>query len=61
MKGENEMSEIKNQAEQEALAKRLSEMKPEEVEKAMPNLYGFLCGFQAGRESAKKELESQPA
>ena len=55
------MSEIKNQAEQEALAKRLSEMEPEEVEKAMPNIYGFLCGFQAGRESAKKELESQPA
>lgn len=55
------MQEIKNQAEQEALAKRLSEMDPKDQAAVMPNLYGFLCGYVAGRESAKQDEEAQSA
>lgn len=55
------MTEIKNQAEQEALAKRLSEMDPKDQAAVMPNLYGFLCGFVAGRENAQEEAKAQSA
>ncbi len=55
------MMEIKNQAEQEALAKRLSEMDPKDQAAVMPSLYGFFCGYIAGRESIRENNEAQSA